>query len=152
MEVHMRVQAGTKPVDESDRAQVQASWVCFFSTTRKKIRSARIERTFVALKVVAQTLRDRQNPLAPPSAVGKDAAFEVVAQCFLCVSGWGDHPGLASPIQSVSHQLIVFSFWRSAPACTATREQVTINFVANTPANTWARCQFNLDDHGKIPP
>ncbi len=74
MKVHMRVQAGAKAVDESDRAQVQAGGVCLCSAGAMGLQTLLhhaqedaqfgIERALVALQVVAQAFGHRQYPLA----------------------------------------------------------------------------------------
>ncbi len=66
MEVHMRVQAGAKAVNECDRAQVQAGGISLCSAGAMGLQAllhhaqedaqCRIERAFVTLQVVAQTL------------------------------------------------------------------------------------------------
>ena len=70
----MRVQAGTKAVDEGDCAQVQTGRVTLCRTGAMGLQAllhhpqentqCRIECALVALQVIAQTLGHRQNPLA----------------------------------------------------------------------------------------
>ena len=67
MKMRMRVQAGTKPVDEGDRAKVQVCRVCLCSTGAMNLQALlhhaqkdtqrRIERAFVALQVVADAFQ-----------------------------------------------------------------------------------------------
>ena len=88
---------GTKPVDESDRTQVQTGWVTLCRTGAMGLQTllhhaqedtqCPIECAFVALQVVAQTLGHRQHPLAHWQA-GKDVIGQM--RC-----GLGHSPGVA---------------------------------------------------------
>ena len=74
MEVHMPVQAGAEPVDESDCAYVQRRLVHLGRTGAVSLQALRndpqedaqhhVEHCPVALHKVAQSLWDRQHPLA----------------------------------------------------------------------------------------
>jgi hypothetical protein len=90
MEMHMRVQVGTEPVNKGNCAQAQADGVTLCSTGAMGLQALLhraqenvqrgIECAFVTLQVVANALRDRQHPLAH-----RQARKHVVAQVGGCL-------------------------------------------------------------------
>ena len=86
MKVHMGIQAGAKPVDKGDSTQVQVGRVSVGSILASRYQTLLhhaqedaqrcIERTLVALQVVANAFGHRQHPLAHRQA-GKDVVAQV---------------------------------------------------------------------------